>query len=169
MKTITSLLLLFAFSSVGWAAGAARDSQTDDIREAVFRWQFDHNASEQQKHTQVYFLEVGDNGGDPSDEFMKRFADIKPPVRKVSASTSDIKKGVTDKSTGEKGLIFRVTSILWKSDSEVQVGGGYHEAGLSASGNIYTVKKVKGKWKVTGDRMQWVAQGPAGARLMSQI
>lgn len=56
-----------------------------------------------------------------------------------------------------KALIFRVTSIKWKSDTEVDVSGGYYEAGLSASGNTYTVKKEKGKWKVTNDKMHWIS------------
>jgi hypothetical protein len=157
MRTIARLFLLFAFTSLGFAADNARESQTDDIREAVFRWQFDHNASGQQTNAQVYFLEVGEKSGDPTEEFMKRFADHKPPVRKVSACTADAGKGVLDRKTGEKGLIFRVTNIKWKSDTEVDVSGGYHEAGLSASGNTYTVKKKKGKWKVTNDKMHWIS------------
>ncbi len=32
----------------------ARESQEDDIREAVFRWQFAHNASSQQQSAKVY-------------------------------------------------------------------------------------------------------------------
>jgi hypothetical protein len=65
MKTILHLLLSFAFTSFGLAADKARESQTDDIREAVFRWQFDHNGSGQQTNAQVYFLEIGDSGRCP--------------------------------------------------------------------------------------------------------
>ena len=157
MKAITQISLLSAFAWLGVAADNARENQTDDIREAVFRWQFDHNASGQNKKAQVYFLGIGDRGGDPTDEFMKRFADHKPPVRKVSACSADAGKGVRDKKTGETGLIFRVTKIEWKSDTEVRVKGGYYEAGLSASGNTYTVKKENGKWKVTKDKMDWIS------------
>lgn len=157
MKTIAHLIFLFACASCGLAADQARDSQTDDIREAVFRWQFQHNASGQRANAQVYFLGVGEKGGDPTDEFMKRFADHQPPVRKVSASTADPDTGVRDKKTGEQGLIFRVTSITWKSDTEVDVSGGYYEAGLSASRNAYTLKKESGQWKVTSDKMQWIS------------
>ena len=138
MKVIAPLFLLCAFSSLGFAADNVRESQTDDIREAVFRWQFDHNASSQQKKAQAYFLGVGDRD-DPTDEFMKRFANHKPPVRKASACSADAGKGVRDKKTGEKGLIFRVRKIEWKSDTEVEVQGGYYEGGLSASSNTYTV------------------------------
>jgi hypothetical protein len=157
MKTIAHLLFLFAFASLGLAADKARESQTDDIREAVFLWQFEHNASGQQTNAQVYFLEVGEKGGDPGDEFMKRFTGHKPPVRKVSACSASADQGVLDKKTGEKGLIFRVTSIKWKSDTSVDVSGGYYEAGESASGNTYTAKKEKGKWQVTNNKMHWIS------------
>jgi hypothetical protein len=153
MKNIASLFLLFVFASAGVAADKARQSQEDDIREAVFRWQFDHNVSGQQKKAKVYFLAVGEKYGDPSDEFIKRFADNKPPVRKRSECSADAGKGVLDKKTGEQGLIFHVTSIKWISDTEVEAEGGYYEAGLSASGNIYTLKKEKGKWQVTKDKL----------------
>jgi hypothetical protein len=145
MKTIFHFFLLVALGSLGWAADRVRDNQVDDIREATFRWQFNHNASGQQTNAQIYYLEIGQKGGDPSDEFMKRFADHKPPIRKVSQCSADIRKGVRDRKTGEHGLIFRVTSIDWKSDTEVDVQGGYYEGGHSASGNTYTLRKDKGK------------------------
>ena len=157
MKTIAQLILLLTLASVGFAADKARQSQEDDIREAVFRYQFDHNASGQQKSAKVYFLGVGEKATDPSDEFMKRFVDHKPPVRKASASHFVRGKGMLDKKTGESGLAFRAQSIKWISDTEVEVSGGYYEAELSSSGNTYTVKKESGKWKVTKNTMSWIS------------
>ena len=159
MKTIARLFLLFAFTSLGFAADKARESQTDDIREAVFRWQFEQNGSYQKQSAKVYFLEVGEKEGDPSAEFIKRFAGNKPPVRKRSECNIDMRTnvGVTDKKTGEKGLILRVWKIEWKSDTEVDVKGGYYEHGLSASGNTYTLKKKNGKWTVTNDKLHWMS------------
>src|SRR5882757_6179744 len=104
MKSILHLFLLFAFASVGLADDKVREGQTDDIREAVFRWQIDRDGSEQQTNAPVYFLQIGKKRGDPTDEFMKRFAKHKPPVRKVSACSSS-GKGVYEKKTGERGLI----------------------------------------------------------------
>jgi hypothetical protein len=156
MKAITSFLLLFAFASLTLAGCDARKNQEDEIREAVFRWQFEHNASGQQQKAEAYYLEIGEEGN-PSDEFMKRFAKHTPPVRKVSDCTFDGVTVVRDKKTGERGLIFKVTSIEWKSDTEVDVKGEYYEAGLSASGNTYTVKKENGKWKVIKDKMHWIS------------
>ena len=153
MKTVFYSFLLLVSASLGFAAEEAREAEVDDIHEAVFRWQFVHNASGLQTNAQVYFLQIGEKRGDPTDEFIGRFAGHKPPVRKVSACSAGAGTGVVDKKTGEKGMIFRITQIKWKSATEVDVSGGYYEAGESASSNTYTVKKVKGKWKVTGDKM----------------
>lgn len=145
MKTILHLLLSFAFTSFGLAADKARESQTDDIREAVFRWQFDHTGSGQQTNAQVYFLEIGEQG-DPTDAFMNRFAEHRPSVRKVSACSAGV-SGVRDKKAGGRELVFRVTNMEWKSAAEVDVTGGYYEAGLSGSGSTYPLKKEKGRWR----------------------
>ena len=37
------------------------------------------------------------------------------------------------------------------------VNGGYFEAGLSASGNVYTVERLKGVWTVVKDEMTWIS------------
>jgi len=40
----------------------------------------------------------------------------------------------------------RPRKIEWMSDTEVEVKSAYYEAGLSASGNTYTLRKEKAKW-----------------------
>jgi hypothetical protein len=142
MTAIVRLLCLFALATVSLAADTTPLIEEDDIREAVFRYQFDHNASGLQKSAKGYFLAIGEKGADPSDEFMKRFAHHKPPVHKASAWRTE-----------NKGLFFRVTSIVWISDAEVKVAGGYYEGNVSSSGNTYTLKKEAGNWQVTRDEM----------------
>ena len=132
--------------------------QTDDIREAVFRYQFDPDGSGLNWPAQVYFISVGEKSEDPSADFLKRFEHHQPPVQKVSASQSNPKTGVVDQQTGEHGVIYRVTSIAWISDTEVEVGGEYYLAGRNAGGHIYTVMKENGKWRVTKDRSTWISQ-----------
>jgi hypothetical protein len=145
MRAIGCLLLMCVWACPG---SADRLSQEDDIREAVFRYQFDHNASGQQRNAQVYCLAVGDKQGDPSEQLIKRFGDHTPPVRKMSECSTSPVKGVVEKRTGKRGLVFRVTNIRWISELEVEVAGGYYEAGLSSSGNTYTVTKPHGRWEV---------------------
>jgi len=134
----------------------ARAAAEDDIREATFRYQFQHNASGLQQKADVYFLSLSEKDTDPGDEFLKRFVNHKPPVKKVSSSVGRL-GGVRDKDTGGKGLIFRVGGIKWVNETEAEVNGGYYEGGLSASGNTYFLKKQDGKWVVTRDEMHWIS------------
>ncbi len=89
-----------------------RSVQEEDICEAVFRYQFEHNASGLQQAAEFYCLSLGevtDKGNvDPSDELMRRFQGHRPPVKKVSQCAYDMSHGVTDRVAGQgPGLIFR--------------------------------------------------------------
>ena len=114
-----------------------------DICEAVFRHQFLHNASAAQQGAAAYFLSIRDR--DPSPEFLDRFAGNEPPVRPGSGFEIG------------KGLRFRVDTIEWRDDGSVKVTGGYFEAGLSSSGNVYTVEPDGDGWEVTADEMEWIS------------
>jgi hypothetical protein len=148
------------------APNPSRLQVEDDIREAVFRYQFQHNASGQQKQAGVYCLSVGEKT-DPSDELIKRFAENKPPVHKISECTVGPFDGVVDQRTHTRGLVFRVGAITWISETEVEATGGYYEGGLSSSGNTYTVRKRLGKWTVTKDKMNWISTNLEGAPLLT--
>lgn len=165
MKTITLMLLLFTSVSSSFAADNARHAQNDNIREAVFRYQFDHARPSQKESAKVYFMAVaeadeadgdgpeeflplplGDKRHDPSDALMSRFKEHMPPVRKNSALQAR-------QQDAKPGLRFRVTTINWKSDTEVQVSGGHDDA-WSASWTTFTVRKENGKWKVAKAELQ---------------
>jgi hypothetical protein len=134
---------------------ALRARVEDDIREAVFGYQFEHNASGAQQTADVYCLSI--DGKDPTDAFMERFEDNWPRVKKVSRCTADTKAGVEDNGPGERGLIFGVGEVRWVSDTEAEVEGGYYEGALSASGNTYHVVKEDCHWVVTRDVMRWIS------------
>ena len=108
MKTGVTLLLLLGWCWSGVGADPARESQEEQIREALFGHQFEHNDSYQQKRAKVFFLSVGEKDADPSDQLVKRFADHTPPVRKISASTVDSQGRVVDKRTGSSGSSSRL-------------------------------------------------------------
>ena len=154
-----------AFAMNWWAAfgegppaeaeNPARLAATDDIREAVFRYQFEHNASGLQKKAACYFLEI--DRKDPAAEFLKRFEGHTPPVKPASACVRSAAEGVKDKETGGRGLVFRQATIRWINDNEVEVEGGYYEGGLSASGNTYKAGRKDGKWVVASDKMHWIS------------
>lgn len=62
-----------------------------------------------------------------------------------------------EKLTGKRGVMFRVRTTKWVSETEVDVAGGYFENGLSASGNNYTVIKMQGKWTVSKAKTNWIS------------
>jgi hypothetical protein len=157
-RIVSTQIVLFFLASFGLAADAVRQSQEDDLRETVFRWQLNEFGSTSLPGAapadmpKAYFFGVGEKKEDPSDAFIKRFVDNKLPVRKLSACKMST-RGDFDKITGEKGYVLTVGSITWKSDTEVDVKGYWHVSGLCASWDTYTLKKQNGKWKVTKDKI----------------
>lgn len=159
-RTIRRLVLAVALISMAAVVTLLPPPwQDDDIREAVFRHLFTHNASGLQDRADAYYLAVGPFELDPSDGFLKRFGDHKPPVRKVSecrppADSNDRPRNV---KTGRQGLIFQVTFIRRVGLREFEAKGGYYEGLLSGSGNTYRVRLVNGRWTVVRDRMDWIS------------
>lgn len=82
------------------SANPDRSAIEDDIREAVFRYQFNHNASGLKQNAKVYYLSFGEEGKEPSDAFLERFKGHTPPVKKASEFNG-----------GQQGLVFNVTTI----------------------------------------------------------
>lgn len=160
---ITLLFFATCSSATGWRYDSvktmlARERSELDIREAVFRYQFRHNASGQQQKTGVYCLSLTyDELTDPPAELMKRFSAQKPPVREASNCVSDLIRGVRDKVTGKPGIVFFAAKVDWISANVVDVWGGYYEGGLSASGNTYRVVRRNGRWTVVKDHMNWIS------------
>jgi hypothetical protein len=143
------------------ASDASTLSREDQVREAVFRYQFTHNASGQKDRAPVYFLSLDSEGEkeprDPSPALMARFAQHKPRVEPRSHAKVSFDKGVVHRETGESGLVFRVTAITFVGADAAVVEGGYYEANMSSSGNTYRVERKGGVWVVTDDKMVWIS------------
>ncbi len=162
MKYIApTILILLLFSCVSPPHGEIR-SQEDDIREAVFRYQMNIWKDQALKEgVSFYFLDLTGTGGDPSAAFMKRFIGHVPKVEKASQYIiTNILVGVMHKQTGERGILFRAGAIKWITKTKVEVSGGYHQNGKSASYNTYTVECQDRKWKVVDDHVHSMAMGP---------
>ena len=142
-----------AFAAALSAAPQAPDD-ADDAREAALRYMFVHNASMQQRKAAVHCLTI--EGKDPTDTFVARFAELAPPVKKASECTASAEDGVHDKTTGARGLIFRVAATRVRGEA-AEIDGGYYEAGLSASWNTYYLEKKDGRWMVVKDVMHWIS------------
>ncbi len=149
MKRLISTLLITILAGAAEKLVAApydaaiTEAQAQDIAEATFRYQFAHNVSAQKQKAPAYFLRLFDK--DPSPEFLNRFKNHKPPVKKGAEFVIG------------KGLKFFIERIKRVSETKVEVSGGYYEGYESASGNTYTVELKDGKWVVTSDKMVEIA------------
>ena len=124
----------------------SRTEAEPDIYEAVFRYQFDHNASAIQKRAEKYCLSLPGERM-PDGPFLQRFGDQHPPV--VAADKCERKSG--------QSLFFRVQHLDWRKDNEVWVRGGYWEGNLSSSAELFRVVRENGKWVVKGARMEAIS------------
>ena len=141
--TVTALLAFLGCSPREEVANPRDESTIADIRETVFRHQFMKNSSAVQQKAKAYFLSI--DGKDPDAEILRRFEGHQPPVR----AGSEFKE--------REGLKFTVGDVKWINNNTVEVSGGYHEHGKSASGNRYRVARKSGKWRVEKDELLFIS------------
>jgi hypothetical protein len=142
------LMLMVGACASGAPAPSAQDrfAAQDEILEAVFRYQFQHNASALQSKADRYCLTLPQDKN-PGEDFLHRFNGNQPPA--VSADECNRKKG--------NDLFFRIQNLDWRSDEEVWVRGGYWEGNLSSSVELYQVVRKNGRWTVAGSRMEAIS------------
>lgn len=156
MNRSTTLLLVFSLFISGCASSStATNTPTSapshtaaepEIFEAIFRYQFDHNASGIQKKADRYCLSLPGEKS-PDAAFLQRFAGHQPPV--LAADECERRSG--------KSLFFRINKLDWHKDNEAWVRGGYFEGNLSSSVESYRVLLKDGKWVVVGARMEAIS------------
>lgn len=130
-----------------------RASQEDNIKEAALRYLFKHNNSLLEDNARTYFIAISDN--DPAEEFMKRFKEPLPPVKRCSQCT---RSGdyVKDKETGKRGMYCWIDSIEWINNNKVKAYTGYFETGLSAATTYsYSLIYENGEWIVSNSETMW--------------
>ncbi len=139
------------------------------MRKQMLEWARggDHGESEAKTKTEkeiahylnfrTFYISVGKE--DPSDDFLKRFADVPRTVKKRSESevSKEERMPVVDKKTHKRGIIFYVDSIKWLSDATVEVEGGYHCDGLCGAGITFKLGFADGKWVVKGQGTNWIS------------
>ncbi|HVF61975.1 MAG TPA: hypothetical protein VNJ70_19380 [Thermoanaerobaculia bacterium] len=123
------------------ASGAEDPFAPDELLEAIFRYQFEHNASGLQQNAGAYCLSLGPDRPVPAS-LLKRFANQRPPVY-----------GEPECPGGEGVLTFQVRSVKWLSEDEVEAIGGYHEGNLSSSTESFRVAREAGRWVVKESRL----------------
>ena len=154
-------------------ARPAGGSEEDAVRVAVYRHLIDHNASAAQLRVRFVCLEIDQRRQkrDPSPFILTAMRGS--PVRVVPGSACEATgQGVflkADPAAG-RGLVFRTEDVEITGD-KARVTGGYYEANLSASGNVYSLERQPdGSWRVTDDQMQWISgRGQRGGGSLTSI
>lgn len=118
---------------------AAQAKNEDDIREAAFRYAFTH--FETRDFTKISAIIIVIEDDTPSDEFLKRFATHKPPVRKIPRFRRN--------EIQDTELSCYVYKIKWLSDTEAEIAVsrviGEGEAAVSFR---YTMRLTNKGWEV---------------------
>ena len=137
-----------------------RAIQEDEIREAVFRYRISTRYAEFSQAPS--FLSI--NGKDPSDEFMARFAGLKPPAKKGSGAyvkedpmaefrgdpnkRPPLEGMLRDRSNDKLAFALHIGEIGWITPTRVQVRGGTYCGWLCGDGGVFRVVKKNNKWLV---------------------
>ena|SRR5882757_1160849 len=147
MKRLAPLALLLLVTAC--ASGGPPPSPEEqavaatDIAEAVFRYQFQHNASTLQQTAERFCLFLADERS-PDAAFLRRFDGNSPPV---AAGSQCDRKAARD-------LFFRVQRLDWQSDDEVWVRGGYSEGTARSAAETFRVHRKDGHWTVDAARRE---------------
>jgi hypothetical protein len=146
-RIVILLLLIFA-SACAQNSGPvpspeAQAAAESDVAEAVFRYQFQHNAATIRDTAERYCLALSDERN-PDPAFLHRFEAVHP---QVMAAGQCARKAAKD-------LFFRVQQFDWQGSEEVWVRGGYSEGSLKSVGESYRVRRKDGRWTVDGSRRE---------------
>lgn len=145
---IADFVLISSLFGLIHLATSGNQQEMFDLFEAFFRYKFEYNRSGAQDSAEAYFLEI--EGKDPVPEFMARFAEHTPPVRKGSEW---IAGSIFQQNNG---LLFRIDGLEWIgwgwfTRDHVRIGGGYDESSLSASSASYICKRDKKGWGLVSE------------------
>jgi hypothetical protein len=124
---------------------SSRTLQEDNIAEVVFRHEIEE--SHRQEGYSMFFLSRGERT-DPTDAFMRRFANQGYVVKPVSQSV--ILDGVRDKNSpkSDRGLILGVHRITWVTGTEAAVGVSTFSWGWGQSASVCRLVLENGGWVV---------------------
>lgn len=140
----------------------------NDIREAAYRHAFGHLYHNRGTWTSsfigvCYGCSLVGRSGLPvftTPFLLNRLRDCTPPVASESAcyySEAQPHHQIVHRTTEKTGAVFYTGAIWWVSWDTVRIEVGYYEGPLSASGNIYTIKRRNGRWVVIDNRMLWIS------------
>jgi hypothetical protein len=149
MKAILISVLMAAFVAAPTlqknAGESSRVDQEDNLREAVFHYQF----KSFELVVAYHFISV--NGKNPSAAMLQRFHGEQPPVLPVSEAEKLKKpmKLIQNRNDFKQGVLFNQGQIKWISDTKADVDGSFECGDIcdEASG-VYHVSRQDNKWVV---------------------
>ena len=146
MLMIAALLAPLAGFARPQNAPAANAQTEEDVREAVFRYQF------KSLDLRVAFFFISVDGKNPSAAFLDRFRDHDPVVRVASDAKFEKKpiQNYVEKHTEKQGIMFRQEAIRWVSDTQADVQGSVECGDLcNPATGVYHVARTGNQWTVS--------------------
>lgn len=109
------------------------------------------------------FLSVTDgrNGpdSDPSPGVFAYMKSLFPSTRHINEAqpVSMAHAKAIERSTGQPGLILRVSPVTVSGDGPITVRASYYYDGTGSEGFEYQLRRENGKWVIVGKKMLWVS------------
>lgn len=138
---------------------AASDTADQDVTEAAFRELF----GSPNGPGLVACLQVPDGGandwGDPTDDFLARFADLKSASIVAASRCGKATKfvGTIEKDTGDTAMIYSVGPVKCQSATVCEVEAAYYGSPTAAAGYQMHLKKKHGRWTVVRKELLWIS------------
>ena len=147
------LIPLMVFVAVAGQSSEQKEELDSSIVESVFRYQITQCG--ENTSLKVFLLSV--RGNDPSEEFMKRFADDSLSVKRRSAlATSEATKEFIDKESGKGAALLSIDKLRLLEEDKAQVDGSCGYADWAARGYRYSLVREKNRWMVKRADPTWV-------------
>jgi hypothetical protein len=118
-------------------AAAAQAKKEDDVREAAIRYALTHFEAPDLSKVSAIIVEIDHDT--PSDEFLKRFAGYKPPLRKMPRSQR--------RELQEAELSCTVSDLKWVSETEAEIYASRVISNAAVSFR-YTMRFTNRGWEV---------------------
>jgi hypothetical protein len=147
------LCLSFVPSISAQAPFADESPEKSDLREAIFRYMFEHY--NYGSYVKVFCIQPEQP---QPEKFLLRFADSKPLV--VWASDCELTgpmNAVKQKKTGESGMRMSILTIHWISEREAEADIEAFSDGIASNQNTLRVVFKEGHWIVKSDKLNSVS------------
>ena len=147
------LIPLMVLVAVAGQSPEQKEELDSSIVESVFRYQIKQCGDN--TSLKVFLLSV--RGNDPSDEFMKRFADDSVKVKKRSAlAKSEATNEFIDSESGKSAALLSIDKLRLLEEGKAQVEGSCGYADWAARGYRYSLVREKDRWMEKRADPGWV-------------